>query len=96
MVLVSDFYRGTLRVMDPNGFLLDIGSSELLIDDHERRTWAGKLTVSKGSCIDRKSLTALVETANGIRALAQISPAADADRGRFIRMRVKGLGQAPF
>jgi len=93
---VSDFYQGTLRVMDPNGFLLDIGASVLQIDDLERRTWEGELTVSRGSCLDRKSLTALVETSDGVRSLAQISPAPGSDRGPFIKMSVAGLGEAPF
>ena len=82
--------------MDPNGFLLDIGAAELHINDPDRNTWSGGLTVSKGSCIDRKSLTSLVETADGTRALAQISPATGSERGRFITMNVVGLGEAPF
>ena len=82
--------------MDPNGFLLDIGSSDLRITDLARRTWEGELTVSRGSCLDRKSLTAMVETSNGIRSLAQISPATDIERGPFIMMNVAGLGEAPF
>jgi len=82
--------------MDPNGFLLDIGASALRITDPERRTWEGDLTVSKGSCLDRKSLTALVETSDGVRSLAQISPATGSERGPFIQMSVAGLGEAPF
>ena len=93
---MSDFYQGTLRVMDPNGFLLDIGAAELHIDDQVRKTWNGRLTVSKGSCIDRKNLTSLVETRDGTRSLAQISPATGSERGRFITMNVTGLGEAPF
>ena len=93
---MSDFYQGTLRVMDPNGFLLDIGASTLRIADPARRTWDGDLTVSRGSCLDRKSLTAMVETSTGIRSLAQISPATGSERGAFIRMNVTGLGEAPF
>ncbi len=82
--------------MDPNGFLLDIGTSDLQVNDPDRRTWNGKLTVSKGSCLDRKNLTSLVETADGTRSLAQISPATGSERGRFIKMQVTGLGKAPF
>ncbi len=82
--------------MDPNGFLLDIGAADLQIDDPERKTWNGHLTVFKGSCIDRKSLTSLVETRDGTRSLAQISPATGLERGRFITMNVVGLGKAPF
>ena len=93
---MSDFYQGILRVMDPNGFLLDIGSSALRINDPGRRTWEGELTVSKGSCLDRKSLTALVETSDGVRSLAQISPATGSEGGPFIKMSVAGLGEAPF
>ena len=93
---MSDFYQGTLRVMDPNGFLLDIGASHLQITDLARRTWEGELTVSRGSCLDRKSLTALVETSHGVRSLAQISPATGTEPGPFIKMSVAGLGEAPF
>ena len=93
---MSDFYQGILRVMDPNGFLLDIGASALRIDNLERRTWKGELTVSRGSCLDRKSLTALVETSHGVRSLAQISPATGSERGPFIKLNVAGLGEAPF
>lgn len=83
-------------MMDPNGFLLDIGAADLRIDDPARNTWSGGLTVSKGSCLDRKSLTVLVETAEGTRSLAQNSPAAEPDRGRFVKMDVAGLGTPPF
>lgn len=93
---MSDIYHGILRVMDPNGFLLDIGAADLRIIEPERGSWSGELTVSKGSCIDRKSLTALVETADGTRSLAQISPCGQSERGRFITMNVAGLGEAPF
>ena len=82
--------------MDPNGFLLDIGASVLQINDPERRTWEGELTVSRGSCLDRKSLTALVETSNGVRSLAQVSPVTGSGDGPFIKMSVAGLGEAPF
>lgn len=82
--------------MDPNGFLLDIGVADLQINDPGRGTWNGELTVSKGSCIDRKSLTSLVETAAGIRSLAQISPVIGSERGKFVKMKVVGLGRAPF
>ncbi len=82
--------------MDPAGFLLDIGTAELRITDPVRRTWNGTLTVSKGSCVDQKSLTALVETTDRTRSLAQISPSTGSDRGRFIKMNVVGLGESPF
>jgi len=82
--------------MDPNGYLLDIGAAALQITDLERRTWEGVLTVSRGSCLDRKSLTALVETSHGVRSLAQVSPAIGSERGPFIKMSVAGLGEAPF
>lgn len=82
--------------MDPTGFLLDIGAARLRITDPKRRSWGGELTVSKGSCLDRKSLTSLVETRDGTRSLAQISPLATSDRGRFVTMTVVGLGESPF
>jgi hypothetical protein len=93
---VNDFYQGILRVMDPNGFLLDIGSADLRVVESSRRTWNGLITVAKVSCIDRKSLTALVETADGQRSLAQISPSDSFERGRFITMDVAGLAEPPF
>ena len=93
---MSDSYQGILRVMDPNGFLLDIGSAGLQIIDSARRTWGGELTVSRGSCLDKKSLTTLVETTDGTRSLAQIGPTDRADPGRFVKMDVVGLGEAPF
>jgi len=82
--------------MDPNGFLLDIGAGDLQINDPDRRTWSGQLTVSKGSCLDGKSLTSMVETSDGTRSLAQVSPGRGSERGRFITLNVKGLGTAPF
>lgn len=83
-------------MLDPNGFLLDVGAADLRITDPGRRTWAGVVSVSRGSCIDRKSLTALVETAAGDRSLAQISPSPESERGRFITMNVAGLEDPPF
>ena len=82
--------------MDPAGFLLDIGAAELRIADPDRGTWVGELTIFGGSCLDKKSLTALVETTDGTRSLAQISPFTESERGPFARMKVVGLGEAPF
>ena len=82
--------------MDPNGFLLDIGAADLQINDPDRRTWSGQLTVSKGSCLDRKSLTSLVETSDGTRSLAQVTPADRSAHGKFATVSVQGLGEPPF
>ena len=82
--------------MDPAGFLLDIGAAELRIADPDRGTWVGELTVFRGSCLDKKSLTALVETTDGARSLAQISPSTGSVDGPFVKMTVVGLGESPF
>lgn len=82
--------------MDPTGFLLDIGAAELQVTDAKLQSWSGDLTISRGSCLDRKSLTSLVETRDGTRALAQISPGGESNRGRFVKMTVVGLGEPPF
>lgn len=89
-------YAGKARVLDRNGMMLDVGKAELAETDAEAGAWEGTLRVFGGSCLQAKSLTSLVELADGSRALAQVGPkTADAD-GDLILVKVVGIDPAPF
>lgn len=87
-------YSGKARVLDRNGMLLDVGKAELTTTD--RWTWSGTLRVFVGSCLQNKSLTAILEIDGGRRALAQVGPKV-ADSGKdLITVRIGGIDPTPF
>lgn len=96
MTAQTETYQGVLRVLDPNGFLLDVGSGDLAVTDREAGSWRGTITVFTGSCLCSKSITALVEVDDGRRALAQVGPEVDGTGSELVSLKVVGLEPPPF
>ena len=89
-------YSGVLRVLDANlGWLLDVGKGEIALTDPDIPAWAGTLTVSQGSALESKSITATVETGDGSRGMAQVGPKVDGAGPGMIKVKVVGLGPWP-
>lgn len=84
-------YSGPTRIMDANGFLLDVGMGDFGSDDDEGGTWEGTIRVLANSCLAAKSITSLVELRDGTRLRAQVGPKiADADNGAVL-LRAVGV-----
>ncbi|HEY5685880.1 MAG TPA: hypothetical protein VIY70_10960 [Acidimicrobiia bacterium] len=94
--MAGDTYTGRARVLDRAGMLLDVGKAELQVTDVETAGWAGSVSVFKGSCLEAKSLTSLVELADGTRALAQVGPKTANLSDDLIRVRIVGIDPKPF
>ena len=89
-------YAGVLRVLDANlGWLLDVGKGELAVTDPDIPAWEGTLTVSEGSALESKSITATVETGDGSRSTAQVGPKVEGAGPGMIKVKVVGLGPWP-
>lgn len=89
-------YEGRARILDRNGMLLDVGKGRFSVDEDEPRAWSGTLRVFAGSCLETKSLTALVETEDGSRILAQVGPKRADLEGDLIEVKVVGIDPPAF
>lgn len=95
-VMANDSYSGIARILDRNGMLLDVGKAELTVTDSELGGWGGTVKVYKGSCLASKSLTVLVELADGSRALAQVGPEVGRLAEDLIDVKVIGIDTVLF
>jgi hypothetical protein len=93
---MSASYSGKARILDRNGSLLDVGKADLVVTDPEAGIWSGTLRVFTGSCLQSKSLTALVELEDGSEALAQVGPVTGTAGKDLILVKVVGVDRAPF
>lgn len=96
MTTTQTTYSGKARVLDRNGFLLDVGRADLSVTDPQVGAWQGTITVFAGSCLQHKSLTALVEMEDGRRALAQLGPTAGRPQDDLVAVKVVGIERPPF
>ena len=85
-------YSGAVRILDPNGVLLAVGTAALE-DDPEAATWKGELTVLDGTGVAGKALVVELEIGD-LRSRAQLIPERVA--GDNAISSVVGLGPAPF
>lgn len=96
MTQESTSYTGVLRVLDPNTlWLLDVGKGDLEMIDPDIPSWGGTLTVSAGSALHSKSITATVELGDGSRARAQVGTKVEDAGPGMIKVKVVGLGPWP-
>lgn len=93
---MSASYSGKARILDRNGLLLDVGKADLVVTDPEAGIWSGTLRVFAGSCLQSKSLTALVELEDGSQALAQLGPMTGTAGKDLILLKVVGVDRASF
>lgn len=96
MTDTSTGYEGRARILDRNGMLLDVGKGWFSADESEPRSWSGTVRVFAGSCLETKSLTALVELEDGSRTLAQVGPKTAELEGDLIAVKVVGIDPTPF
>ena len=85
-------YTGPVRILDPNGVLLAVGTAELE-DDPEAASWKGELTVLDGTGVAGKALVVSLEF-DGQRLRAQLIPERVA--GDNAISNVVGLSDSPF
>jgi hypothetical protein len=93
---MSGEYSGKARILDRAGMMLDVGKAELHATDPATGGWSGSLRVFKGSCLEAKSLTSLVELVDGKRALAQVGPKTADLPDDLIDVKVVGIDPIPF
>jgi hypothetical protein len=90
-------YRGIARILDRNGLLIDVGKADLMVADEAAGEWTGTISVFKGSSVDMKLITGLVELADGRRALATVGPRQAVLADDLIAVPVHGVdGTIPF
>lgn len=89
-------YTGLARVLDLNGMLLDVGKGEFAVVDPDARLWQGTIRVFKGSCLAPRSLTCLVELADGRRLRAQVGPMVSDAGNDLVAVKVVGIDPASF
>ena len=75
--------------------MLDVGKA-VLTESDPGPGWEGVIKVYKGSCLESKSLTALVEMEDGTRALAQVGPKLASLAEDLIDVKVVGIEPRPF
>lgn len=89
-------YSGIARILDRNGLLIDVGKADLS-EAPETGSWNGTLSVFKGSSVESKHITALVELADGRRALATVGPKVADLANDLIAVAVHGVDDViPF
>lgn len=85
-------YQGPVRIYGGDGILLTTGRASLE-DDPEMGTWKGVLEVLRGTAVAGKALLVNIETPDGKRGRAQLTPMGEmADRASSA---VTGLGAPP-
>lgn len=89
--LISLPYTGAARVMDLNGSLLDVGWGEFVDAEHEGGTWKGTIRVFANSCLAAKSITSLVELADGTRVVGQVGPKVEDAPNGAVLVEATGL-----
>jgi hypothetical protein len=89
-------YSGLARFLDRNGLLIDVGRAEVAVTDPEIGAWGGTIAVFKGSSLEMKLLTGLVETSGGRRALATVGPKQADLANDLIAVKVVGIEPPPF
>jgi hypothetical protein len=87
-------YEGPIRVLDPDGVLLDVGPGGLSTIDGLPGHWEGVVEVSRGSSIAGKALQVLIDTGNA-RSAAVLRPGTEMS-GEMATVRFVGAGPAPF
>lgn len=86
-------FDGPVKVRSDDGVLLTVGKATL-IDDADQGTWRGELETLRGTGVAGKALVVQIETPEGTRGRAQLTPAGV--NGEKALFKVVGLGPKPF
>jgi hypothetical protein len=96
---MSDSFTGRARILDPNGFLVDVGRADLhRLDPDSASTWGGKVRLFVNAALGSKTMESILELENGNRARALVGPrVGDIVDGELIDVRVVALqSDVPF
>lgn len=90
---MADGYNGPVRIFGEDGILLTTGAAALEVDA-EMGTWRGVVQTLAGTGVAGKALVVDLETPEGGRGKAQLTPQGGVgDRSTSL---VVGLGDKPF
>lgn len=90
---MSEGYEGPVRVLGGDGVLLTTGVARLE-PDPDLGSWTGLLQTLAGTAVAGKALVVEIETPEGVRGRAQLTPSGTSG-GRSIS-KVTGFGSSPF
>ena len=90
---MSGSYEGPVRVLGGDGILLTTGTARIE-PDPEMGTWRGIVQTLIGTAVAGKALVVEIETPEGIRGRAQLTP--DSTDGDRALSKVTGFGPSPF
>lgn len=90
---MADSYQGAVKVYGGDGVLLTTGKAALETDAG-MGSWRGVLQILRGTAVAGKALVVSIETADGRRGRAQLTPMGEI--GEFASAGVSGLGEKPF
>lgn len=96
---MSESFTGRARILDPNGFLVDVGLAELhRLDPDSASTWGGKVRLFVNAALASKTMESILELENGQRARALVGPrVGDVVDGELVEVRVIALqNEVPF
>lgn len=88
-----DSYSGPVRILDPDGVLLTVGSAELQTYP-ESGSWGGLIRVIANTGVAGKALKVKIEIPEGGVGDAALDPQQGAEGIAF--SEVAGIGPAPF
>ncbi len=88
-----DSYSGPVRILDPGGVLLTVGSADLALRP-ETGSWGGVLRVIPHTGVAGKALAVRLEIPDRGVGKATLGPLPDADGVAF--SEVIGMGTPPF
>jgi hypothetical protein len=90
---VADSYSGPIKILGGDGIFLTTGVASLE-DDNETASWKGLVQMLSGTGVAGKALVVELETPEGGRGRAQLTPHATVgDRSTSV---VTGLGDKPY
>lgn len=90
---MSEYYEGPVRVLGGDGVLLTTGTARLE-PDPELGSWTGLLQTLVGTAVAGKALVVEIETPEGVRGRAQLTPSGT--NGDRSISKVTGFGISPF
>ncbi len=96
---MSDSFTGRARILDLNGFLIDVGLADLTrLDPDSASTWGGKIRLFVNAALASKTMESILELENGNSARALVGPqVGDLVDGELIEVRVIALqNEVPF
>lgn len=96
---MSDSFTGRARILDPNGFLVDVGRAELhRLDPDSASTWGGKVRLYVNAALASKKMESILELENGNSARALVGPqVGGVVDGELVEVQVVALqSEVPF